>query len=179
MELGQTLCQPAMPRCHVCPLTELCLARARGSQLDRPVRPPRKKIPHYEVTAAVIWRADGRLLIAQRPLDGLLGGLWEFPGGKQEPGETLPEALRREIDEELGISIAIDRPMATIKHAYTHFRITLTVFHCTYLAGQPQNLGVADHIWVDPVDLDQYAFAATDLQIIKALTAEKNDKPPL
>jgi len=179
MELGQTLCRPAAPQCHRCPLAGLCLARARGSQLDRPVRPPRRKIPHYEVTAAVIWRDDGRLLIAQRPLDGLLGGLWEFPGGKQEPGETLAQALRREIDEELGIEIAVGSPLTTIKHAYTHFRITLTAFHCTYLAGQPQNLGVADHAWVDPVDLDEYAFAATDRQIIKALTVEMNDKPPL
>ena len=62
----------------------------------------------------------------------------------------------------------------TIKHAYTHFRITLTAFHTTYVEGQPLNLGVADHAWVDLVDLDKYAFAATDRQIINALQAEKN-----
>jgi A/G-specific adenine glycosylase len=174
MELGQNICQPAKPQCHRCPLAELCQARSQGTQLERPVRPPRKKIPHYEVTAAVIWRDDGQLLIAQRPLDGLLGGLWEFPGGKQETGETLAQALRREIDEELGIEIAVGRHLATIKHAYSHFRITLTAFHTTYVDGQPLNLGVADHAWVDLVDLDKYAFAATDRQIINALQSEKN-----
>ena len=129
------------------------------------------------MAAAVIWRADGRLLIAQRPLDGLLGGLWEFPGGKLESGETLPQTLRREIVEELGIEITVGRPLTTIKHAYTHFRITLTAFHTTYLTGKPLNLGVADHAWVDPADLEQYAFAVTDRQIIQALRAEEKTGP--
>jgi A/G-specific adenine glycosylase len=169
MELGQQICVPAAPECHRCPLADLCLARERGTQLERPVRPPRRRTPHYDVAAGVIWREDGRFLIARRPLDGLLGGLWEFPGGKRDPGETLPEALVREIREELALEIAVDRRLVTIKHAYTHFRITLHAFHARYLGGEPQHVGVADHAWVSLEELERYAFAVTDQQIIAAL----------
>lgn len=172
MELGQTICLPATPQCHRCPLADFCLARSRGVQLERPVRPPRKRTPHYDVTAGVIWGGNGRFLIAQRPLDGLLGGLWEFPGGKMEPGETLPEALTREIAEELAIEIDVGRQLTIVKHAYTHFRITLHAFHAWHVAGQPLHLGVADHAWVSLDELDGYAFAVTDRKIIDALRAE-------
>jgi A/G-specific adenine glycosylase len=170
MELGQTICIPSNPRCHDCPVADCCLARQRGTQLERPVRPPRRNIPHYDVVAGVIWRDDGRFLIAQRPLNGLLGGLWEFPGGKQESNETLPEALRREIEEELTLEITVGDPITIVQHAYTHFRITLHAFHATYSAGRVQHIGVADHAWVRLPDLEQYAFAVTDRKIIQALT---------
>lgn len=172
MELGQMVCLPATPRCHLCPLSQFCQARAKGTQLERPVRPPRRKIPHYDVCAGVIWRRDGRFLIAQRPLDGLLGGLWEFPGGKVQRGESLAGALRREIYEELGIEIEVGRPLATLKHTYTHFRITLFAFHSRYISGEPQNIEVANHAWVSLDDLDQYPFAVTDQKIIKRLLNE-------
>lgn len=169
MELGQRVCVPATPACHQCPLASLCLARQRGTQLERPVRPPRKRTPHYDVAAGVIWREDGRFLIARRPLEGLLGGLWEFPGGKQDPGETLAETLAREIREELALEIAVGRRLVSVKHAYTHFRITLHAFHARHVAGQPQHLGVADHAWVTLDEVDRYAFAVTDQKIIEAL----------
>lgn len=177
MELGQQVCAAAKPRCLLCPLQAVCLARQRGTQLERPVRPPRKNTPHYEVAAGVIWQTEergenGRFLIAQRPLDGLLGGLWEFPGGKQEPGETLPQTLAREIAEELAVEIRVEGFLTAVKHAYTHFRITLHAFHATLLAGEPQHLGVADHAWVTLADLDRYAFAVTDRKIIAALRSE-------
>lgn len=173
MELGQTVCLPQKPLCLLCPLAAGCLARQRGTQLERPVRPPRQRTPHYDVVAGIIWQ-DGmgigeRFLIAQRPLDGLLGGLWEFPGGKQEAGESLPAALRREIGEELGIEIEVGDHLTSINHAYTHFRITLHAFHARYVAGTPQNLGVAAHAWVTLADLDRYAFAVTDRKIIAEL----------
>lgn len=174
MELGQTICLPAAPRCLLCPLSACCLARARGTQAERPVRPARKQTPHYDVVAAIIWEDGrparaGRFLIAQRPLDGLLGGLWEFPGGKQEPGEELPETLRREIAEELGIGVEPGAFLTAIDHAYTHFRITLHAIHAAYRGGAPQHLGVIDHAWVTLDDLDRYPFAVTDLKIIAAL----------
>jgi A/G-specific adenine glycosylase len=168
MELGQQICLPANPRCLLCPLSQFCLARERGTQLERPCRPPRKNTPHYDVVAGVIWN-DTHFLIAQRPLTGLLGGLWEFPGGKQEPGETLPQALQREIQEELAIEIEVGDHLTSIKHAYTHFRITLHAFQAVHTGGTPQHLGVADHAWVTLADLDNYAFAVTDQKIIAAL----------
>lgn len=169
MELGQRLCLPTAPKCPACPLRDQCRAQARGVQLQRPVRPPRRQTPHYHVAAGVIWRADGLLLIAQRPLDGLLGGLWEFPGGKQEPGESLPQTLRREIKEELALEIDVGPHLLTLKHAYTHFRITLHAFEAHCMGGQVAHLGVADHAWVRVDELDRYAFAATDRHIVRFL----------
>ena len=177
MELGQRICLKALPQCAICPLVTYCRANSRKTVSLRPVRPPRKRTPHYDVVAGVIWQgparsAQARFLIAKRPLDGLLGGLWEFPGGKQEAGESLAEALRREIREELALKIEVGPPIAVIKHAYTHFRITLHAFHARSNGSRPQDIGVAGHAWVSLADLDQYAFAAADHQIIAALKAE-------
>jgi len=97
MELGRRICTPKSPACDVCPIMAYCEAHRLGVQGDRPVKRPRVRTPHYDVTAAVTRRDDGRILIAQRPPEGMLGGLWEFPGGKREPGESLAECLRREI----------------------------------------------------------------------------------
>ncbi|MEM7116436.1 MAG: A/G-specific adenine glycosylase [Chloroflexota bacterium] len=181
MELGQKVCLPAKPMCLLCPLSAHCLARQRGTQLERPVRPPRKNTPHYDVAAGIIWQTEKQgaaetFLIAQRPLNGLLGGLWEFPGGKQEANETLPQTLAREIQEELDIHIDVCEFLTSIKHAYTHFRITLHTYHAVYRSGTIQHLGVANHAWVTLKDLDNYAFARTDQQIIAALKKQYSEK---
>lgn len=172
MELGQTLCLPTSPKCQLCPLASFCLAMQRGTQQERPVKPRRKEIPHYQVVAGIICRDDGRFLIAKRPANGLLGGLWEFPGGKQEEGERLKETLRREISEELGIDIEVNHRLVVVKHAYSHFRITLHAFLARHREGRPQNLAVADHTWVKLGDLEEYAFASADRKIIKHLLVE-------
>ncbi len=175
IELGAVICQPQNPKCLLCPLNELCQARRLGLERATPVKPAKKALPHFDVTAAVI-RQDGRVLIAQRPPEGMLGGLWEFPGGKQEPHETLPECLQREIREELGINIAVDEPLVSVKHSYTHFKITLHAFTCRLLAGQPQALGVADWRWATLDELDAFAFPRTDQQIIAALRRTTGDR---
>lgn len=82
MDLGATICMPQKPACLLCPVNDFCEAYRQGMQDALSVRTKREPTPHYDVTAGVIWDGDGRLLIAQRPPDGLLGGLWEFPGGK-------------------------------------------------------------------------------------------------
>ena len=169
MDLGATVCLPRSPACLACPLTGHCLAQARGVQAGRPVRTPRKALPYFDVTCGLIWKGDGRLLIAQRPPHGMLGGLWEFPGGKQEPGESLPECLRREIMEELGIAIEVGEKLTAVQHTYTHLRITLHAFHCRLLHGEPQALGVAAWAWAWPEELAAYAFPVTDLKVIRAL----------
>lgn len=169
MELGQKVCAPKSPSCHLCPLRDDCQALAHGTQHERPVRPAKKRTPHYDVAAAVIYREDGRFLIAQRPLDGLLGGLWEFPGGKQEKGETMEQTLVREIREELGIEIRPKYPITTVKHAFTHFRITLHAHAATFVSGNIQHIGVRDHAWVTLDDLDTYAFGTADRKVIAAL----------
>ncbi len=178
MELGATICQPAAPRCDVCPVVDFCLARARGVQTQRPVRTPKQRIPHYHVAAGVVWHATdpGRFLIAQRPVGGILGGLWEFPGGKQEPGEALPQTLARELQEELAIQVAVGEKFTQVKHAFTHFRITLHAFHARHLAGEPRCIGVDDWRWVTLADVDSFAFARTDRAIIAALRNESSPR---
>lgn len=173
MELGQRVCKPTTPLCHICPLAQQCLAFQRGTQHERPVRSKRKKTPHFEVAAGVILREDGKFLITQRPLDGLLGGLWEFPGGKQEAGETLEQTLAREIMEELGVVIRPNYPITTVKHAFTHFRITLHAFHATFISGKITHIGVRDHAWVTLNDLDMYAFGKADREVIGVLKSKK------
>jgi len=168
MELGAEICLPRSPRCNACPLRRRCQARLHDEQATLPVRPPKKEIPHYTVVVGVIYR-QGRILIDKRQPKGLLGGLWEFPGGKQEPGETLEDALRREVHEELGIDIRVGRPVATVDHAYSHFRIRLHAFECALVAGTPHCGSCTDLKWVRPAELDRYAFPAANTKIIQAL----------
>jgi A/G-specific adenine glycosylase len=173
IELGAIVCLPQSPKCLLCPVNELCQASLRGIERNLPVKPTKKELPHYHVTAAVISH-NGKMLIAQRPPEGMLGGLWEFPGGKQKAGETLTECLHREIQEELGLEIAVEQPITSVKHSYTHFRITLHAFYCRLVKGQPQKLGVADWRWVTLQELDTFPFPRTDLKIITVLKKEKN-----
>jgi A/G-specific adenine glycosylase len=182
MELGATLCTPQSPRCLLCPLVSFCRSAAHGTQADRPVMPPRRRTPHYDVTAGVIWQGErlrSRLLIAQRPAKGLLGGMWEFPGGKLEESDAdLPACLRREIAEELAIEIAVADQFVTVLHAYTHFRITLHVFHAHHVAGEPQAIGCADWRWATLDELVAYPFAVTDQKVIARLRGLARDLPP-
>jgi A/G-specific adenine glycosylase len=169
MDLGATICTPKSPGCAHCPLGEPCQGYASGSPESYPRRMHRRPLPHYRVAAAVTWR-DGHILIAQRPLHGLLGGLWEFPGGKVEPGETLPECLKRELREEMDIDVDVGRQLAVVRHAYTHLRVTVYAFECSYRCDQdPSLIGVRDWRWVTLADLDQYAFPVVDQRIIAVL----------
>lgn len=169
MELGRTVCKPRAPLCADCPLKAHCRAFASGTQSQRPVKAAKAPTPHYDVAAGIIRNSDGRILIAQRPPEGLLGGLWEFPGGKQETGETLPECLQRELREELAIEVEVGALFVVVKHAFTHFKITLHAFECVHTGGDPQKLGVHDFAWVTPDEFDAYSFGKADREIISAL----------
>jgi A/G-specific adenine glycosylase len=161
MDLGATICVPKNPRCLLCPLSELCQARILGVQDQRPVMKPKKEVPHYAVTAAVLWR-DGKVLLAKRPSTGLLGGMWEFPGGKQEAGESLAEALQREIREELAAGIRVNEPYGVYRHAYTHFRITLHAFLCEIVDGEPRALEADEIKWLAVSELADYPMGKVD-----------------
>jgi A/G-specific adenine glycosylase len=175
MDLGALICTPRAPACPDCPLEQICRARVLGIQEQRPVITRRAEVPHYTVTAAVIQRA-GQVLIARRPLDGLLGGMWKFPGGKLQPGESLVSCLQREICEELGVEVDLLGALGVYRHAYTHFRVTLHAFQCTLRnGGDPCPLQVDDLRWVTSAQLNSYPMGKIDRQIAARLEAGKRE----
>jgi A/G-specific adenine glycosylase len=161
MDLGAMICTPKSPRCQDCPLQSDCRAYARGTVTERPIRAPRKKTPHYTIAAAVIQKQD-KVLLGLRPETDLLGGLWEFPGGKVEEGETLQQALEREIKEELALSIESGPEIGIYPHAYTHFRITLHAFETHHHGEEPQALDHDQLQWAKIDELDQYPMGKVD-----------------
>lgn len=173
MDLGATVCLPRDPACPACPLLDLCQAKTLGVVDLRPVMVRKKKIPHYVVTAAVISRGD-KVLLSKRPSRGLLGGMWEFPGGKIEKDETLEECLVREIHEELGVDVQVGEPMGVYQHAYTHFRITLHAFKCQLIRGEPIPREADDLAWVLRPDLDDYPMGKVDRQIARRIQVNQS-----
>ena len=173
MDLGATLCTPKSPACQACPLYGICQARILGIQEQRPVLMPKQATPHYVVTAAVI-RRDRQVLIARRPQHGLLGGLWEFPGGKQQEDEDLPACLRREILEELGVEVQVEELLGVYRHAYTHFRVTLHAFRCELVSGEPRPIQADEIAWVNLPELIDYPMGKIDRQISKSLLSSES-----
>jgi A/G-specific adenine glycosylase len=172
MEIGAEVCTPRNPQCEECPLSRACQAKRHGEQLTLPQRKARKPLPSHTVAVGVIYKAS-RILIDKRKSDGLLGGLWEFPGGKKETGESLEDALRREVQEELAITVRVERPLAVVDHTYSHFRVRIHAFECTWVSGEPRCITCAEVKWVRPSDLGRYAFPAANNKIIQALRSQR------
>lgn len=127
-------------------------------------------LPHYHVTAGLI-RNNGKILITQRRSGDLFAGLWEFPGGKLQPGETLEQCLTREIAEELDFPIRVEQKLMQVVHQYETLRITLHVFWCTPLHDQPTCHAVAAWRWVGIDEFDRYQFTEADQQVVAKLKA--------
>jgi A/G-specific adenine glycosylase len=174
MDLGATICIPKNPRCLICPLMQICEARANGTQNLRPVKSPKKSIPHHVHAAAVIGRVDHspdeQVLLAKRPSRGLLGGMWEFPSGRVtgDPLEGLAQALKTGY----GLKLHANRsnaqkpePLGIVQHGYTHFKVSTYVFRCRVNSVQEsENLK-----WVPLDDLDDYPMGRIDRQIAEML----------
>lgn len=126
-------------------------------------------LPHKIIGVAVIWNEQGKILIDRRRREGLMGGLWEFPGGKLEPGETVQDCIKREIQEELAIKVEIGDHLITIDHTYSQFHVTLNVYHCRHESGEPQPIECDEIRWVTVDELPSYEFPIANLQIIEAL----------
>jgi len=171
MDLGATLCTRHRPACLLCPWQKSCAAYNQNVQLEIPMTETRAPLPHKLIGVAVVWNEQGQILIDRRPQQGLLGGLWEFPGGKIEPGETVEECIQRELQEELAIDVEIGDRLMTIDHTYTHFKVTLNVFHCRHIGGEPQPIECDEVRWVEVSELDQFPFPKANGQIIDAIKA--------
>ncbi len=168
MELGSTVCVRGKPKCDICPLARICGAKRHGEQEILPARAPTKRLPRYTVAVGIIYN-KGKVLIDKRKPTGLLGGLWEFPGGKKRKRESLKAALKREVREELGIDVSVERPLMAVEHAYSHFRVRLHVFECRHVAGRPRCHSCQAAKWVQPSQLRRYAFPAANKKIIEGL----------
>jgi len=128
MELGSLLCTPSSPACERCPVASCCSARRQGRQESFPVKAPKPERPHHTEPAAWIEDARGDLLLLRRPAAGLLGGLWELPGGRAREGEPPPGALRRVLRELLGVEAEVgEAPVHVEEHAFSHYRVTIPV----------------------------------------------------
>jgi len=174
MDLGAVICTPRAPDCPRCPLVGECQAYALGVQEERPVIAKKPVIPHHTVAAAVIQR-DKQVLIARRPPNGLLGGMWEFPGGKVKPGEDLASCLQREICEELDVQIQVGTPLGVYRHAYTHFRVTLHAFRCRLLNGsEPKPIEASALHWAALEELADFPMGKIDRQISRDLFQTAN-----
>ena len=170
MELGRRICRPRQPDCPRCPLQSQCLARARGSQAQRPRRPPRADRPHYDVVVALLRNAQDELLLQRRPPEGLLGGLWTFPGGRVTAADaSLPDALHRLLRATLALEVQRGAALAPVQQGFTHFRITLHAWECELLSG-PAATQLPELAWARPEALARYSFGRAERALIATLT---------
>ena len=175
MELGALVCTPSTPLCDRCPLQNVCRAHDAGTEEDYPITPESEPVPHHDIAVGLVFDADDRLLIQRRPDEGLLGGLWEFPGGKQEEGESMEAACRRELKEELGIEVEEVAPFYTLSHAYSHFKITLHAFRGRLADGPPEAREDQPFQWVGIDELDDYAFPRANRRLIEELHRRREE----
>ena len=173
LDLGATVCRPRQPECPRCPWQSHCTAFTTAQQHRYPMKSPKAERPHKQIAVAIVMKQDGlngtQFLIDRRPEDGMLGGLWEFPGGKIETGETAEACALREVKEEVGLEVEAIHELGAVDHAYTHFSVTLNTFICRHLSGEPQALEVADVRWVSFGDFKDYAFPVANQKIFPLL----------
>ena len=173
MELGALICLPVAPKCADCPLQGVCQAFEKGMPENYPNAAKKKMLPHITVGAAVTVNSRGEVLIAQRLEGDMLGGLWEFPGGKLEPEETIEECVARELKEELGINVRVGERLMTVKHTYSHFKMTMHVYFTKIKTGRPRTIHCADFRWVKIPNLGTFAYSKADLQVVEKLTLKR------
>ena len=174
MDLGATVCTPRRLGCDHCPWRESCAAYASGDPSGWPVVEERKPLPFQVIGIGVVINAVGDVLIDQRLEEGLLGGMWEFPGGKQEPGEPIEACIARELMEELGIVVSVGEALITLDHAYSHKKLQFVVHLCDWCSGDPKPLASQQVRWVRPEQLKDYPFPAANARIIDALLGRLN-----
>jgi A/G-specific adenine glycosylase len=168
MELGALICNPRNPMCNACPLIRCCGAYQARQVAEFPKRKKLRATPQYHIAVGVVFKKE-RVLITRRKADGLLGGLWEFPGGRIKDGESAQAACIREIKEEVNLDVNIERHLAQVKHAYTHFRIIMEVFCCNYVSGRVYLRGPVDFRWIRLNEYRRYPFPKANHKFIPFL----------
>ncbi len=168
MELGALICKPSRPFCTLCPIDAFCAAYAARRVDLYPKRIKSLPVPLYPIAAGVVYHQE-RMLITRRKPEGLLGGLWEFPGGKIQPEESPADACVREIREETGVCATVESHLCRVKHAYTHFKIEMDVFICSAISETVRLNGPVDFRWITPDEMDMYPFPGANHKFFKFL----------
>ena len=166
MELGALICTPTKPKCEICPVSNFCKAYKYNEPALYPLKKKKKANPHYTVVAGIIWR-DDKFFIQKRDENAMLGGLWEFPGGKVENGESLEDALSREIKEECNFIPVIKNKAGFVKHSYSHFSISFHCFHCSE-NGNGFNQGNRG-AWITIKEIESYTFPKANHKIFSLI----------
>jgi len=176
MELGALVCTPANPDCDTCPVSFACLAFEHRTVALYPQKIKAKPTPKVHLAIGVVFR-DDRVLITKRPPDGLLGGLWEFPGGEVKRKERPATACARALKQALNLKVTVDAFLTQVTHAYTHFKIKADVFICAYQEG-PLKLGQAvDYRWIGIEEIEQYPFPKANHKFFDVLRAAAANRP--
>ncbi len=168
MELGAIVCRPQSPTCLVCPVNQFCSAFQTTRQNEFPISLKREKVPEHHLVAGVIYKGS-EVLIVQRPLDGLLGGLWEFPNGNVEESENAEQACIRHISDVVNLSVSKIKYITRVRHAFTHFKIIVDVFECDYQSGEVDLNGPIDAKWIKLNELKDYPLPRTTHKILEEL----------
>lgn len=168
MELGAMICTPINPNCEECPIKKYCQALKSANVNEYPKRIQRKPVPVVHKVTGIVWNKN-KLLIARRKSEGLLGGLWEFPGGDIKNSDSAEEACVRTIKDKTGIVSEIENYLTKVKHAYTHFKIEMEVFCCRYISGEIRLNGYDDYRWIKLDDVGNYAFPKANLKFVHLL----------
>lgn len=178
MELGALICTPKRPDCISCPVRGLCEACQSNTVENYPNRINTPKTPQIPIATGVVCKGN-KILITRRKPQGLLGGLWEFPGGKIRKGETAEAACIREIREETNLRVTVGEHLTRIRHAYTHLKIVMDVFICSYVGGRIRLKGPDNFFWIRPNEIDDYPFPGANHKFIPMLKEylKKPSKP--
>lgn len=169
MELGATVCTPSNPDCEECPLQEDCVAFKTLRTEEIPYKSKKKKRPHHQIGVGIIMNEEEEVLIALRPNDAMLGGLWEFPGGKQNEDEEMPDTVKRELKEELGVEVTVKKPFMKLDHAYSHFKITMHAYLCKIKDGTPKPKSSQEVRWISINELGDYPFPKANRKLTEKL----------
>ena len=168
MELGALICTPRNPDCQNCPLATKCLAY-RKNMVDRlPLRVRKAPVPEHAMVAGIVFKRK-KILLVRRPDEGFLGGLWEFPGTRRRDQESASSACVRAIRDHTGLSVTMGGALGRVRHAYTHFRITLEVFACRWKSGRVRLDGPAAFRWVDHRDLETFPLPGAVKKVLPFL----------
>ena len=169
MELGATVCTPHQPDCTACPISNNCVAFSTFKTGEIPYKSPAKKVPHHQIGVGIIINNKKEVLIALRREDAMLGGLWEFPGGKKKESEKIEETVYRELAEELSVEVQVLNKFMEVKHAYSHFKITMHAYFCAINSGIPSPNDSQKLAWVSVDGLEEYPFPKANKVLIEKL----------